>query len=491
MQQIPDDLYRTAPQPMNIPTIDTTFTSHPRSNYGSPTNDTNARLAMSPALRGLTALDAPLPASFDSQGVSNGWRYGPWASSVPSRFGLDSSPPTSLPRNQAPDSSALRTLHNSAYADEPRSNTRAQNGFLGSTSPIQAADAIGRRLLHSERVSSTRPNVGVGNVGGISSSLPGRPIDVPRRGPREEEWDENFQFEDQFVPKALHEDIFSSEEREITARRLSSGRLGGDLDFADGSLSHRHSLSALAAAGSHGSPADSTSNSQVGSPSTSSRFGALFSRSRVSSENTHEGLAGASAFGHVGSPLRNSSLQIPGPTSGLSGDGKRPRPVSIGSNLSVESFSRSPPTQPGVGMISQQLQRTRITSRSSDSGSEGSAPQRPPGVTSNPSNSSNPLASFRSAVTQPERVPSGGVGTGRDRIDEEFEGGEQEIMFDMEELGPASVRREYEERETEGRRDKKSGLKRLSGGGWGLPFGNRSAAKVGLGEIGEGGLGRV
>ncbi|KAF2101980.1 hypothetical protein NA57DRAFT_53921 [Rhizodiscina lignyota] len=496
MQQMPDDSYRSAPQPMNIPTIDTTFTSHPRSNYGSPPNETSNRLGMSPVQRGLSVLDAPLPASFDSQGVSNGWRYGPIATSFPSRFPPydSSSPPSSLPRNQVPESSMLRKLHNTAYADEARLVANSQNGFLGSSPPAPAEDNIGRRIMHSERFSSARPKLGVGNTGTISSSLPGRPIDVPRRRHGEDEWDENFQFEDQFVPKALHDDILTPEEQEKSARRLSSGRLGGDLEFGDGgSLSHRHSLSALAAAGSHGSPADSTSNSLVGSPNTNSRFGALFSRSRI--ENAHDGLPGASAFGHVGSPLRNSSLQIPGPISATPGEQKRPRPTSIGSSLSVESYGRSPPGQTGVGMISQQLQRTRLSSRNSDSASDSSAAQRP-SITSNPSNSSNPLVSsnLRSAAGQPERVPSGGVGTGRDRIEEEFEGEEQEGLFDMEELGPASIRRDFEERESqnEGRKERKSGLKRLSGGaGWGLGFGNRSSAKVGMGELGENGLGRV
>ncbi|CZR68415.1 uncharacterized protein PAC_18314 [Phialocephala subalpina] len=81
---------------ITVPTIDTSYASHPTSQYGSPRDDDINRYAMSPvATKGLSVLDAPLPASFDSNGVSWIARNGPIASSVPAKFGLES-PPGSL-----------------------------------------------------------------------------------------------------------------------------------------------------------------------------------------------------------------------------------------------------------------------------------------------------------------------------------------------------------------------------------------------------------
>ena len=68
-----------------LPTIDTTYSSNPASAYGSPRDEDASRLGLglSPAnSKGLSVLDAPLPASFDSNGISHAARYGPWPLSL-------------------------------------------------------------------------------------------------------------------------------------------------------------------------------------------------------------------------------------------------------------------------------------------------------------------------------------------------------------------------------------------------------------------------
>src|SRR5271168_2007276 len=97
--------------PYRIPTIETGMSPNPGSKYGSPGDD--SRLPISPVSRHLTALDAPLPASFDSNGISHIARYGPVASSVPSKFGMES-PPASLSQRSGHPSDFPRASRNAA-----------------------------------------------------------------------------------------------------------------------------------------------------------------------------------------------------------------------------------------------------------------------------------------------------------------------------------------------------------------------------------------
>ncbi|KAK5993072.1 Protein cps3 [Cladobotryum mycophilum] len=103
-----------------LPTIDTPY-SHPNSNYGSPREEDSTRLGfgLSPANggKGLSVLDAPLPASFDSNGISNAARYpaAPWPSSVPSKFGLESPSPSLSSIKDSRTSETLKLLHTSAF----------------------------------------------------------------------------------------------------------------------------------------------------------------------------------------------------------------------------------------------------------------------------------------------------------------------------------------------------------------------------------------
>ncbi|KAI4142812.1 MAG: hypothetical protein LQ341_003104 [Variospora aurantia] len=286
---------------------------HANSKYGSPRDD--ARLLLSPANQ-FSTLDAPMPASFDSQGISYIARHGPVAASVPSKFGLES-PPSSLPKKVGNPSSTLLNLHNSAFGQETRSNV----SNLGS-SPLGSGDEnYSRRPLHSLRV----PNPSM-----VSASVP--------RGRANEEWDGIlFGGEEDFLPTSLH-DLLTPQEK---MRRLS--RTEQD------ERPLRESLSGT------GTPADSSSH--VGSPShaSPSRFSAFFVKQQRDDQNSHN-VSNPASFGHVGSPLRHSSMHL----------GRSPslRTTSNPSRSGDASpYVASPPRQSSMSIISQQLARTRISSK--------------------------------------------------------------------------------------------------------------------------------
>ncbi|KAL8722658.1 MAG: hypothetical protein Q9225_000890 [Loekoesia sp. 1 TL-2023] len=293
--------------------VDNGFMTHPGSKYGSPRDD--GRLLVSPANH-LSTLDAPMPASFDSQGISYIARHGPVAASLPSKFGLES-PPSSLPKKAGVPSNALRNLHNSAFGQESRS---AASNF--GSSPLGSGDeGYSRRLLHSQRV--TKPTM-------ISASVP--------RGRANEDWDDGIMFggEEDFLPTSLQE-LLTPQER---MRRLS--RTEQD---------ERPSRDSLSGAGT---PADPSSH--VGSPShaSPSRFSAFFTKQRRDEQNNQS--TSASAFGHVGSPLRHSSMHL-GRSSSLRATSNPTR------SGDLSPYVASPPRQSSMSMISQQLARTRISSK--------------------------------------------------------------------------------------------------------------------------------
>ncbi|MCJ1362232.1 hypothetical protein MMC16_001334 [Acarospora aff. strigata] len=372
------------------PGIEAAFpTSHPGSKYGSPRDD--IRLPLSPVGH-LSTLDVPLPASFDSQGISfyakDAKKNIPLAASVPSKFGLES-PPPSLPHKAPHPSIALRNLHDSAFGMEPR----AKAAHMGSSPPPITDDYTGQRVMHSQRLS--KPKM-------ISSS-------VPRPG-ASEDWDNNFNsFEEDWLPGSLH-DLLTPQEK---ARRLS--RSEQDMSGS------REPLSGVA------TPGDSSS--KVGSPPSASpsRFGALFARQRQQEDSSP---FPTSAFGHIGSPLRNSSLH-PGASPSL-------RAVSRPTSGDVSPFVSSPPRQSSMSGISQQLQRMRIARVEPTE----SSPGLHPGSARHPSNTRLDRA-----------VSSSSVGTSR--IDEE----QGDFVFSMEEEDDA---------------------KRI-GGGWAYPAGGRSPHLGGIG----------
>lgn len=285
------------PLPYDIPTIDAGLASDPGSKYGSPADD--ARFPMSPSNNHLTALDAPLPASFDSQGISHVARYGPVAASMPSKFGLELSPPAQRP---GPVDN-FRNLRDIGYSD-----LRKQSSNIGS-SPPAPEDTTGPRFLHSSR--PVKPRI-------LSASVP-RPTGL-------DDWDENFPMEEDYLPVNLHDDVLTPQEK---LRRLS--RTDHDLGG-----SHRD-FSGLGM---------SSSFSKNGSPlaSSPSRFGALFAKQRQKKEEDAIG----SSFPHIGSPLRESSLNpLASPSLGPIGSSRASHDGS--------PFVSSPGRQSSMSMISEQL----------------------------------------------------------------------------------------------------------------------------------------
>ena len=217
----------------------------PNSRYGVPKDESHTPL--SPVTH-LTTLDAPLPASFESNGISYIARHGPIAASVPVKFGLESPPPSLTKKSYVPGT--LRTLQDSAFGQEGQfvmSN-------LGSSPMGPQEDGFGRRAMHSQKVN--RPQM-------MSASLPQLEDDLMFGG------------EEDYVPANLVH-LLNDGER----TRRASGK-------TEDPMSIRRAL-------------NGDFSSKVGSPggASPSRYSALFKEQS------------GSPFGHVGSPLRNGSMHL-------------------------------------------------------------------------------------------------------------------------------------------------------------------------------------
>jgi hypothetical protein len=416
---IPDEYATQKSQYDMIPTIDTTFSSHPGSNYGSPPNE-NGRLPISPTLKGLSVMDVGLPASFDSQGISTMARYGPIASSVPAKF-LANSPPSSY---QA-DSSALRNLHDSAFGDGLRNRGL---GALGSSPPESIEQPVGRRMLHSEL--AARSSRGI-----MSSSVGARPTY------KDEEWDETDmvgKFEEDLLPNSLS-DLLTPQEK---MRRFSR---------SDG---ENASQARLGVSPTYGSP-----GAMAASPS---RFQSMWGKPRgpTYDSNFESGsLPGQSAFGHVGSPLRNSSLH-PGASPSL-------RAMNRPTTGDAGPYLASPPRQASMSMISQQLQRTRLSSR--EEAGLNSNPLHP-GI--NRVTSASSIGSSSGRLGLDRAVSSSSIN--RERIEEE------QGLFSMEEEEDLN-KRDGASTTSSTSNKRLSGLSWGSGGGKGSPN-LRATGSSGLGK---------
>lgn len=183
-----------------IPTIDTT---HPGSNYGSPRDEDLNRfgLGLSPvAQKGLSVLDAPLPASFDSNGVSWIARNGPIASSVPAKFGLESPPGSLGAAKDGRTSEALKSLHSSAFGDDTRDRF---NGIAASPPAPPAEEYFGKRVMHSQRFAKSKV---------MSASLP-KQVD--------QDWEAAFTFEEDYLPETL-KDLMTPQEKLAAALAMQT-----------------------------------------------------------------------------------------------------------------------------------------------------------------------------------------------------------------------------------------------------------------------------
>ncbi|EME42136.1 hypothetical protein DOTSEDRAFT_73055 [Dothistroma septosporum NZE10] len=295
--------YQYASRPgYDTPQIDMTYTSaSPK--FGSPPQ--HDRIATSPPQKGLSVLDAPLPNSFDSNGISFAARNGPFAASVPSKWDLDS-PPSSLPRKLQLGSTALRDLRSSAFGDRGMDNLIAS---MGSSPPSGTDEPISfeKRPLHSDRLRASRHF--------MSASLGTRPP-MMSNFPESSDDDDggDSEREEDLLPSSLHDLI-----PDIKARKESRSRNQEDGSPASFLAASRRTISG------HASPS--------GSPS---RFSGVFAQN-----STRDGL------GHVGSPLRDSSF----PTS---------HPAGYSSNGELSPGLSSPPRQASMSMLTQELQRTKL-----------------------------------------------------------------------------------------------------------------------------------
>ncbi|KAF3908887.1 hypothetical protein AA313_de0204414 [Arthrobotrys entomopaga] len=288
--------------------------------FGSPREENGLPLSpLATSHRTLGPLDAGLPASLDSNGISYFAKYGPIAASVPSKFGMES-PPASLPQN-----SALQSLRRSAYADDADSTDSVRSRR---SPPLQPDETSFSQRILQNRLGRTKFQ--------MSSSLP-RPIGhmVSDENPFDHSEGEDL------VPTSLLQDVYGDRGKEIKSRRMSRP------DHEDALVGSWHRRNT--APNTPGEP-----TSAVGSPS--SRFGPLFSRQRKEDESA------MSALGHVGSPLRNSyahkqspppaPIGRPDPTDGGSFVAS---PTRFGSNLSHSRLV--PRTTPGSGSTRMTVER--------------------------------------------------------------------------------------------------------------------------------------
>ncbi|KAH8645800.1 hypothetical protein BX600DRAFT_519371 [Xylariales sp. PMI_506] len=360
-----------------LPTIDTSY-SHTDSQYGSPREEDHSRLGLglSPiAAKGLSVLDAPLPASFDSNGISNAARYpgGPWPSSVPSQFGLDSPSPSLNAAKDIRTSEALKLLHRSAFGG----NDHLSSTVTASSPPTQPTDEyFGKRQMHSSRYA--KPKM-------LSSSAP-RAMGIDR------DWDAEFPFlEEDYVPDNL-KDLLTPAEKARRGSRAADDDIG----------IHRLANGVLAISGTGTPNAEATS--KFGSPmaASPSRWGPLFQRQKDEEEAKKHALAASGAFGHVGSPLRNSSLHAD----------------------VIRAHRAGADSVDGLSVLTQQLQRTRID------GNGGESPHLRP---------NNPVGRPANGRAGERHISSGSISSSA-RYTTPIGEEDGEFVFSMDEDGDSTVR---------------------------------------------------
>lgn len=314
----------------DAPHIDMTYTSaSPK--YGSP--NLNDRMATSPPQKGLSVLDAPLPNSFDSNGISWAAKHGPFAASVPSKFDFDS-PPSSVPRQPRLGNTALRDLHSSAFGERGMDNVLASMG----SSPPSGTDEpmkFEKRPLHSDRLRASRPM--------ISASL-GTRYQMPQFEYSDDDDVEETERGEDLLPSSLHDLIPENRlRRESRTRSNNHDSVEGPASFLEKS---RRTISGS------GTPFEGTLSSSLSS--SPSRYTNVFAR------------GGLSGLGPVGSPLRDSSF----PTS---------HPAFPTSNGELSPSVSSPPRQASMSMLTQGLQRTKLeNARSTSASGPGQQPPLPP-----------------------------------------------------------------------------------------------------------------
>ena len=329
------------------------FGSPPGSAFGSPAFE--GQLGMSPPFR--SALDAPLPPTFSSQDQPNIQKFGQHAMSVPAKGGLGPL------INNSPTSSNAN--HESFSNLDSALNEKLD---LGSSPPETRAEVAPRRILPTGR--SLRSSE-------FPSSMPIRDReDILRTLERRQQLEfENH--EEDFLPQSLS-DLLTPQEK---MRRFSRSQ-------DDPSMTGRPSHSSLV----------SSPNSKFGSPTgaSPSRFSGFFAEQAKREAEAANPRIGSSPFGHVGSPLRNSTISAnardlgghspsfgpisppgskdrPGGVSRLSEQlrvARHPLPVDAVNQPPASSLSAATSTPRGFGPGSNIVRRERVFSTGSGTASD-------------------------------------------------------------------------------------------------------------------------
>lgn len=369
------------------------FGSPPGSPYGSPYQD--SRMPMSPAFRGFSALDAPLPGSYNSQDVPNIAKFGPNATSVPVKSGWG--PLTS-------NTTTTSTANNQAFGSIDPLALPEANGFGSSPPHTSRAEVQPRRIMHSDRRSLLDDPISASMP---AHAQPAEHIRAFRLNAAMADHEEEEGQGEEFVPSSLS-DLLTEKEK---MRRFSRSA-EEDHGFGD-----RPSRSSFGSVG----------DSKVGSPShaSPSRFGPFFASQQAKKDALDSAAYhGTSPFGHVGSPLRNSSLH-PNASKG--------RDFSGSPSFGPISPPRSNDRREFVSSLSEQLKGMRVSS-----GSKGDAPEQNLQLHSaTVRHSSNPVA-----------IPNLGLSGRKDRNVSNTTAGprpdEEPCVFPMEDdldLGPTERRR--------------------------------------------------
>jgi hypothetical protein len=313
---------------------DSALNSPPTSQFGSPPND--YQFPKSPVEHLRTALNAPLPQSFDANGISHIAKYGPYGQSVPDKFGLGSPASSTLSRQ---------------LGSPPQSIVNVRNANLGSglrnvsplgLSPQNADESIGQRIMHSQRATN--------KTRGLSASVP--------RSNLPYEWEEGLSVETDLLPNSLHDEVLTPQEK---IRRMSKP------DHDPNSKDHANALAI---------PRGTSSN--VGSPpaGSPSRFSALWAeqRERKAAENN-----GVSSFGHVGSPLRGSWMPSESQTPSVQVSGISQAMARMQLSRADSTESNGPRSQPSglrhssapIGRFDRGISSPGLTSKKIDEEVEG------------------------------------------------------------------------------------------------------------------------
>ncbi|TGZ80249.1 hypothetical protein EX30DRAFT_64783 [Ascodesmis nigricans] len=291
--------------------------------FTSPRNE----IALSSSTRTLGPLDATLPASIDRYDYSYFAKHGPFASSVPNTFGVDS-PPPSLP-NSVRGEATIHALRKSAFGEEDSVDELSRSGGLGSFSERLLHSAIRPRpKIYSSSYAGPHMMSGFGASRGLNAT--------------NDDDDDVLAFEEDLVPGSLT-DLLTDRERHRRQSRADEDAV---------SSSFRNSFKSPTSGDAFGSP-------PVGSPGS---WGPIINR-HMREDDQH-----ISGLGHVGSPLRNSFL--------MSETHSASRPIIRPSGSSVSALTQSLKTThlnggesapavlgEGIRASSKQIERTTSSPR--------------------------------------------------------------------------------------------------------------------------------